>query len=133
MKSALRQVLVNFSCFWLISLLISAIDYSQKIEVLLFASITLSIVNFLIKPILSLLFLPINLITLGTFRWVVNALVLFFVTLLVPGFHLVAFVFPGANFAGFVVPTIRVNTFLAIILVSFLLSLFSDMIYSLFK
>jgi len=133
MKTLIRNIVLNSFCLWIISLVSGAVTFSNKLEVLIFASISLAIVNLLVKPLLNLIFLPLNLITLGTFRWGVNIIVLFLVTVLVPGFHIRDFVFTGLNFSGFVIPAIRFNVLLSYLAVSFLLYLLSDMIYWLFK
>lgn len=50
------------------------------------AAIVLGVVNTFIKPILVLLTAPINLLTLGLFTFVINALMLYITGLVVPGF-----------------------------------------------
>jgi putative membrane protein len=52
----------------------------------LLAAISIGLVNSSIKPILSLLSLPINLLTLGSFSLVVNGVCFWLASLLVPGF-----------------------------------------------
>ncbi len=49
------------------------------------ATIVLGIINIIIKPILLLLTAPINLLTLGLFTFVVNAVILFMVSWFVKG------------------------------------------------
>lgn len=51
----------------------------------LLAAIVLGVVNTFIKPILSFISLPITIITLGLFAFVINAVVLFIVSAIVPG------------------------------------------------
>lgn len=51
----------------------------------LVASIVIALVNLVIKPVLVLLTLPINILTLGIFILVINALLFMFVAYLVPG------------------------------------------------
>lgn len=53
----------------------------------LLAGIVLGVVNTFVRPVLSYLTTPINNITLGLFAFVVNALVLFIVSFVVPGFE----------------------------------------------
>jgi len=50
------------------------------------AGFILSIVNKLIKPILLIITLPINVLTLGLFTFVINGLMVLLVANLVPGF-----------------------------------------------
>ena len=57
----------------------------------LFAAAILGILNALFRPILLLLTLPINILTLGLFTFVINALLLRFVAVLIPGFDVYGF------------------------------------------
>jgi len=50
------------------------------------AAISIGLVNSLIKPVLSVLSLPINLLTLGSFSLVVNGVCFWLASLIVPGF-----------------------------------------------
>lgn len=54
----------------------------------LLAGIVLGVVNTFIKPVLSFITLPLTIITLGLFAFVVNALVLFIVAYIVPGLRI---------------------------------------------
>lgn len=53
----------------------------------LIAAALLGLVNMTIKPILFVLTLPINLLTLGLFTFVINAMMLGLVSWLMPGFE----------------------------------------------
>ena len=70
---------------------------------LLGAALLLGIVNALIRPVLLLLSLPFILITLGLFILVVNALLLWMVGSIVPGFHVDSF---GSAFWGGIIISI---------------------------
>lgn len=62
----------------------------------LLAGVSLGIVNGFVKPILTILSLPITILTLGLFALVVNGVCFWIASLLVPGFTvhgLLAFVF----------------------------------------
>jgi putative membrane protein len=52
----------------------------------LLAAVSIGLVNGFVKPILSLLSLPINILTLGAFSLVVNGVCFWLASLLVPGF-----------------------------------------------
>jgi len=60
--------------------------------------VVLGILNFLIKPILLILTLPINLLTLGLFTLVVNTLIVLLASSIVKGFYVDGF-WPGFLFA----------------------------------
>ena len=55
------------------------------------ASLVLGVVNLIIRPIVRLFALPLTLLTLGLFGWVINALMLWLVSWLVPGFTIMGF------------------------------------------
>lgn len=58
----------------------------------LIVALVLGIVNAVIKPVLLLLTLPINIITLGLFTFVINAVLILAVSKFIAGFTVVGFV-----------------------------------------
>jgi putative membrane protein len=52
----------------------------------LVVALVLGIINAFLKPILLILTLPINLLTLGLFTFILNALLILLVSKIVPGF-----------------------------------------------
>lgn len=69
----------------------------------LIAAFVMGVVNIFIRPILLILTLPINLLTLGLFTFVINALMLLLVAKLVSGFTIDGF---WAAFFGAIVLSI---------------------------
>jgi len=57
----------------------------------LFVALAWSVIAFVIRPILSILTLPITLITFGLFAFILNALLFWAMTLIVPGFSVSGF------------------------------------------
>lgn len=55
------------------------------------AALLLGLLNIFVKPVLFLLTLPINILTLGVFTLVINGLLLWFVGAVVPGFSISGF------------------------------------------
>jgi putative membrane protein len=55
------------------------------------ASIVLALVNTIVKPILFVLTLPLTILTLGLFLFVLNAICLWLTAVLVPGFRVQGF------------------------------------------
>lgn len=133
MKSFLRHIFINFFCLFLIAKLIGAVYFSDNSIILLYAAICLTVFNLLIKPVLNLLLMPINMLTLGGFRWVVNVAVLFLVTLFVGGFKITMFTFPGFSAGGFIVPAIHFSSFWSLVLVSFLIEIIESLLGWIFK
>lgn len=52
----------------------------------LVVALVLGIINAILKPILIIFTLPINILTLGLFTFIINALLVLITTALVPGF-----------------------------------------------
>jgi putative membrane protein len=59
----------------------------DSLPALLVAALVLGFVNAVVRPILFLLTLPITVLTLGLFYFIVNGLAFWLATVLVPGFH----------------------------------------------
>lgn len=57
----------------------------------LIAAVVLGALNLFIRPILLVLTLPINILTLGLFTFVINALLVMLASLIVPGFLVAGF------------------------------------------
>jgi len=70
---------------------------------LIFAALMLGIVNALVRPLLLLLSLPLILVTFGFFILIVNAVMLYFVAVIVPGFRVDSF---GSAFFGAIIISI---------------------------
>jgi putative membrane protein len=67
---------------------------------LLIAAFLLGIVNAIVRPILFILTLPVTIVTLGLFLFVVNAAMLALVAWILPGFSISSF---GAAFLGWLI------------------------------
>lgn len=59
----------------------------ESVSTALIVALVLGILNLLIKPLLIILTLPLNILTLGLFTFVINALLLLIASNLVRGFH----------------------------------------------
>ena len=53
--------------------------------------VVLAIINALIRPLISLIALPLTILTLGLFSLVINALMVMLAAYVVPGFHVSGF------------------------------------------
>lgn len=80
--------------------LIPGISYDTA-GTLLGAALLLGIINALVRPVLLLLSLPFIIVTMGFFILVINALLILFVSKVIPGFHVAGFW--TALFAGIVI------------------------------
>ena len=67
---------------------------------LIIASFVLTLLYSLVRPVLKLLTLPINIITLGLFSSVISAVLLWLTTYLVPGFEIANTTILGVELGG---------------------------------
>jgi len=74
--------------------IVPGITVSGGWTTVLLAALVWSVIVMVIKPVLSLLTLPITILTLGLFSFVLNALLFWAMTLVVPGFAVAGF-FPA--------------------------------------
>jgi putative membrane protein len=85
MTGFLLTTLVTALSLLIVDILFSSVSISN-FPTAIIAAIVLGLINGSIRPILSLLSLPINLLTLGLFSFVVNGICFWLVGVLVPGF-----------------------------------------------
>ncbi|MEA3337172.1 MAG: phage holin family protein [Chloroflexota bacterium] len=84
MKRLFFRLAINAIALWVAAYLISGLSLEGGVARLLLAAAVFGLVNALIRPIVKLLTLPINFITLGLFTFVVNALMLMLTAWLIP-------------------------------------------------
>lgn len=82
--------LLSSIILWLVSAIIPGMAIYNFVAALL-ATFVLSVINLTIKPLISFLSLPINILTLGLFSFVINAFMLSLAAWVVPGFEINGF------------------------------------------
>lgn len=90
MQGLLIRWLVSALALYLTDVIVAGIRIDGFTS-LLFAAVTIGILNAVVRPILLLLTLPLNILTLGLFTLVVNGLMLKMASEVVNGFHVVGF------------------------------------------
>ncbi|MCC6763787.1 MAG: phage holin family protein [Deltaproteobacteria bacterium] len=90
------RLLIAALGLWLAQALVPGVEI-RGAGTLLVAALLLGIVNAVVRPAIVLLTLPITVVTLGLFLWVVNAAMLSLVAALLEGFTLAGF---GAALLG---------------------------------
>jgi len=86
----LVHILVSAALLFVLGRLVSGIEVRDP-KAALFGALALGVANALIRPLLVLLTLPITIVTLGLFMFVVNALMLMLAAALVNGFEVKGF------------------------------------------
>lgn len=123
MKTLLKFFLINLSALWVTSQIITGLTYSGGLKTLILGGAVFTIINLILVPLIRILLLPLNLLTLGLFAWLTNVIALYALTTLVSGFRLGPFFFEGFVYNGFRIPPLEFSTFWTAVLASLLIGL----------
>lgn len=90
MRGLLFRWLVNSAALFLTAQVVKNFTIDNFLSALV-AALMLGIINAIIRPIVVFLTLPINVLTLGLFTFVINGLMIMLVSKTVEGFHVTSF------------------------------------------
>ena len=90
MLTLLARWILNAAALLLVAYLYPGVAV-QSFWAAAIAALVLGLVNALVRPLLIILTLPVTLLTLGLFLFVINALLFWFVAEIVPGFKVTGF------------------------------------------
>lgn len=133
MKGLLRVFVFHLAALWLTTQWLTGLTISGGWQTYFFAGFVLGLLNMLLKPILKLLFFPVNAVTLGLFSIVINAAVFFLFLQLVPQVSISAWTFPGVELLGFSLPAQEIPFFGVVLLASFSISIVTNFLMYLVK
>lgn len=122
MLSIIKEIIANLVTFLIVAALTQGINYAQNPTVLFSAAFILAIFNAFLKPILKVLTLPLNVITLGLFGWLINVFILYLVTLFVPQFQITSFTLTLGSI------TVSFSGFSAYLVIALVISLISRLV-----
>ncbi len=108
----LRPFIKTILAIFILAWFLPNISYTDWVALVLF-SVVLTLINVILKPILKLLTLPINIVTLGLFSVIVNVALVWLALYLVPSFSIAPMVLFG----------IPLGEFFTLVFISFALSL----------
>lgn len=91
MLTLLLRWIVNAAALLLVAYIYPAVHVASFFAALI-AALILGLVNAVVRPILVILTLPVTLLTLGLFLFVINAALFWFVAEIVQGFTVTGFV-----------------------------------------
>lgn len=121
MKSVFRNYLINLGAIYATTQILPAVSILGGAKGLLIGALAFMIANILLVPLLRVLLLPLNLLTLGLFAWLSNVLALYFLVNVVPYFRVTNYAFPGIYWEGFSIPGADLSIFQVVIITSFLI------------
>lgn len=131
MKYLIRVFLFNLFGIWIVSQILPTLSVAGGWQILVLAGATLSLLMLIVKPILKILFIPINILTFGLLSWFINVIVIYMLTILVPEVTIRPWRFPGGTWAGFVVPQIALSYFFALVVTSLAITFVTNILHQL--
>ncbi|MGB9329705.1 MAG: phage holin family protein [Steroidobacteraceae bacterium] len=90
MMGFLLRAVITAAGLWLATQWVPGV-HVDTVPMLLLAAVLLGVVNAIVRPIAFILTLPVTIVTLGLFLFVLNALMVWLVAWMVPGFHVRGF------------------------------------------
>ncbi len=123
MKTLLRYFLINLVSLYLTTRFLPGLQLTGGIKSLAVGAVAFMLINFILVPLLKVLFLPLNLLTVGLFSWFVNVLALYALTTIVSDFVLVPYFFPGTTLAGVSIPAMPLTTFWVAVVASLMIGI----------
>lgn len=129
MKKLLRFYLINLVALWITTQIIKGLVFTGGIQSLLTGALVFALINMILVPILKILLLPLNLMTLGLFSWITNVVALYLLTTAVPSFRLITYNFPGFSFNGFIIPGVNLSPLWVAVLASFFIGFITNLLH----
>lgn len=125
MKSLLRNFLIHFVALWITTILLPGFTVSGGVKTLILGSLGLMFINMMIVPLLKIMFLPLNILTLGLFTWVINVVGLYILTTIIPQIKIMPYYFQGANLGPVSLPGTQLNVLYVAVLASLFIGFIS--------
>lgn len=136
MRNILKSFLFSFIALFGAAHVVEGFSIGNDVAALASGAIVFGTVNSFLKPILKLVALPLNLITLGSFSFVINAVLLYLTVQIVPDFLITAFRLPGLEISfssqHLVVPPLDIPAAGSLLLTSVVISLFMVVLGTIF-
>jgi len=119
MKYLIKVWVFYVFSLWLTKELFPAFTIEGTWTTLFVSGLILSLLMLIVKPLLKILFIPINLLTFGLLSWFINVIVIYVFTLIAPNIAVSAWMFPGFAWQGFIIPATNLSYLICLIITSF--------------
>ncbi|MDO8514911.1 MAG: phage holin family protein [bacterium] len=130
-KKIIRMYFINILALYLVSTYIGGFHLAKGWLSLLEVGAGFTIIHLLIRPILGFITGPLNFLTLGLIGLVIDAILLYGLTMFFPEVYITAWVFPGFFTANFSLEPMALSIIMVTILCAFIINLIRSVIISL--
>lgn len=125
MKTLLRYFLINLGSLYVATRIIPGLTYTGGFKSLIIGAFAFMLINWILVPLLKILFLPLNLLTVGLFAWLINVLALYALTTIVSDFQLIPYTFNGFYTSVFSIPAMELSSFWVAVVASLVIGIIS--------
>lgn len=129
MKYLVRVFLFNVFALWFVREIYGGLVIDGGVQSIFIAALVLSVLMLIVKPILKILFIPINFITFGLGNWLINTVILLLLALLIPAVIIQEYTFPGLSWQGFMIPSIKFSYLWSLIIISVSLTVIAHLLH----
>ncbi len=132
MKGIIRNIALNAVALYSTSLIFEGLKLTDGISTLVMGGLLLAVGFKILKPVLSIIALPFQLLTLGLFSSCIIAFILFLITLIYPQIIVRPFFFKGFEFGGIEIHSFQVSLLLSYFIISVTIYLITKLVDWLF-
>ena len=132
MRGLLKDISIIFLSVYVVSLVLSGLVI-ENLTSMVMLSIVLYFGNKVVHPIVQIILLPLNLLSLGIFSTVSTLISMYLATLFVNGITVVPFTFQGVSLFGLNIASISFNSILSFIAISVTIYFVEKMLFWLFS
>lgn len=130
MKQIIRSFLFHIVALWFTTQIVPTLVIIGNWQTLVGAGAVLTLLTMFIQPLLKILFLPINFLTLGLASWVVDVALLWLLTVLVPQVQVAPWDFPGFSVVGITLGPQHLSYPVSLVVTTFILMLTTSVLRS---
>jgi len=128
MKKLLKNFVVFAISLYFGALIVGNVTFAKGYQTLFWAAFFLTIGNFLIKPIVKFLLLPINAFTLGLFRFASGLLTIWLLTFLIGDIQFSPFNFPQTIILSQTIPSFQLTEIWSLLPFSVIILIISNIL-----
>lgn len=125
MRTLLRYFLINLVSLYAATRILPGLTYTGGFKGLAIGAVVFMLINWILVPLLKILFLPLNLLTVGIFAWLINVLALYALTTIVSDFQLLPYNFAGFSSSIVSIPAMELSSFWVAVVASFIIGVIS--------
>lgn len=128
MKGLFKDTIIYAFALFLAVIIFPGIHITGGAGNYLIGGLALTLLMLIVKPILTIITFPINVITLGLFAVFTNVIILYLLTIFVPSILIGSFHVSRTTISGIIIPAMEINKFFAFCVIAAFISMLTHFI-----